>query len=56
MVPQKFNFVHDFANNAGRYSKKYQTSHGLTAIAELLVGPPDSYKLKPLSFRWPRLW
>ena len=28
--------MHDFANNAGRQSKKYQASRGLSAIAELL--------------------
>ena len=26
----------DFANNAGRQSKTYHVSHGLSAIAELL--------------------
>ena len=30
-------FLHDFANNAGRKSKKYQALRGLFAIAELLV-------------------
>ena len=29
--------MHDFANNAGRLSKKHQASRGLSAIAELLV-------------------
>jgi len=36
-VAQKYNCVHDFANNAGRLSKNYQASRGLSAIAELLV-------------------
>ena len=36
-VAQKCNFVHDFANNAGRLSKKYQASRGLSATAELLA-------------------
>jgi len=29
--------LHNFANNAGRWSKKYQALSGLSAIAELLV-------------------
>ena len=32
-VAQKSNFVHDFSNNAGRLSKGYQASRGLSAIA-----------------------
>jgi len=36
-VAQKSHFVHDFVNNAGRYSKKHQASRGFSAIAELLV-------------------
>jgi len=36
-VAQKSNFVHDFANNAGRLSKKHQASRSLSAIAELVV-------------------
>jgi len=36
-VAQQSNFVHDFENNVGRQSKKYQASRGLSAIAELLV-------------------
>jgi len=36
-VAQKSNFVQDLSNNARHYSKKYQASRGLSAIAELLV-------------------
>ena len=36
-VAQKCNLVHDFANNAGRWSKTYQASRGVSAIAELRV-------------------
>jgi len=35
-VSGKGKFVHDFANSAGRESKTYQASLGLSAIAELL--------------------
>jgi len=34
---EKFNFVHDFANNAGYKPKTKKASLGLSAIAELLV-------------------
>ena len=36
-MAQKSNFVHNFANDTGRQSKKYPALRGLSATAELLV-------------------
>jgi len=54
-VAQKSNFVHDFANNAGLRSKKYQASRGLSSISELLVKLTYHCKFDNLSLYSTRL-